>query len=82
MYPGLASRNEQQMCAYREMADEELFDIQWVRVRLEPEELPGYKSERIACAQCGEGINFRREVARDGRMLCRACAGERYYEPL
>src|SRR5262252_7284471 len=31
--------------------------------------------------ECGEGINFKREVERDGRVLCRACAGERYYDP-
>jgi hypothetical protein len=32
-----------------------------------------------ASPQCGEGINFRREVRRDGKVLCRACAGESYY---
>ncbi len=82
LYPQIESRNAQQMRAYREMPDEELFDAQWVRVRLGPEEFPGFKGERIACAECGEGINFKREVARDGRLLCKACAGERYYEPL
>jgi formylmethanofuran dehydrogenase subunit E len=46
-----------------------------------PEELPGFKGERIICEQCGEGINFQREVRRDGTTLCRACAGETYYEP-
>ena len=55
---------------------------QWVRVRLGPEEFPGYKGERVVCAECGEGINFKREVVRDGRTLCKACAGERYYEML
>jgi formylmethanofuran dehydrogenase subunit E len=44
--------------------------------------MPGYKGARIVCADCGEGINYRREVIRDGRTLCKACAGERYYEPL
>jgi formylmethanofuran dehydrogenase subunit E len=32
-----------------------------------------------ACAECGEGINFKREIVRDGRTLCRSCGGERYY---
>ncbi len=82
LYPEIASKNEQQMRAYREMSDEELFESQWVRVRIGPEDLPGYKAPRVVCAQCGEGINFKREVTRDGRTLCRACAGERYYEPL
>src|SRR5436305_12472932 len=81
MHPELPSKNEQQMAAYREMAEQQLFDVQWVKVDLPPEEFPGYKGERIACAQCGEGINFRREVRHGDKILCRACAGERYYEP-
>jgi formylmethanofuran dehydrogenase subunit E len=82
MYPEMLDRNAQQMRAYRELPEAELFDIQWVRVKLGPEDMPGYKAPRVACAECGEGINFKREVMRDGKTLCRACAGERYYEPV
>jgi formylmethanofuran dehydrogenase subunit E len=82
MHPELPSKNEQQMAAYREMPEEDLFDVQWVKVDLPPEEFPGYKGERVVCAQCGEGINFRREVMLDEQVLCRGCAGERYYEPV
>ncbi|HTS61555.1 MAG TPA: FmdE family protein [Candidatus Acidoferrales bacterium] len=82
LHPGIAEKNQQQMRAYRELPDEELFGIQWVRVTPAPEDLPGYKAERVVCAQCGEGISFRREVAKDGRRLCRACAGDSYYLPL
>ena len=81
MFPELENKEKQQMAAYRVMPDADLFDFQWVRVELPPEEFPGYKGERVVCAQCGEGINFKREVCRDGRVLCRACAGEKYYEP-
>src|SRR5674476_1514995 len=31
LYPGIGDRNQRQMHAYREMPDEELFDIEWVR---------------------------------------------------
>jgi formylmethanofuran dehydrogenase subunit E len=82
MHPEIESKNQQQMLAYREMKDDDLFTTQWVRVDLPAEEFPGYKGERIVCAECGEGINFRREVVREGRVLCRACAGESYYEPV
>ena len=82
LYPDITDRNRQQMRAYREMPDEDLFGAQWVRVALGPEEFPGYKGEREVCAECGEGINFKRGVLREGRMLCKACAGERYYTPL
>jgi formylmethanofuran dehydrogenase subunit E len=78
-YPALA-KNEQQMRAYRELRDDELFSTQPVRVELPPHELPGYRGERVTCAECGEGIAFRREVSREGRTLCRACAGERYWQ--
>jgi formylmethanofuran dehydrogenase subunit E len=82
MHPEIESKNQQQMLAYREMPEDDLFTKQWVRVELPAEEFPGYKGERIVCAECGEGINFRREVLRDGRVLCRACSGKRYYELL
>src|SRR5690242_4806249 len=80
LHPEIENKNQQQMRAYREISDDDLFAIQWVKVDLPPEEFPGYKGERISCEQCGEGINFRREVKKDGRVLCRACAGEKYYE--
>jgi formylmethanofuran dehydrogenase subunit E len=82
LHPEIQDKNKQQMLAYREMSDEDLFSTQWVKVELPEEEFPGYKGERIVCAECGEGINFRREVRRDGKTLCRSCAGERYYKAL
>jgi formylmethanofuran dehydrogenase subunit E len=82
LHPEIESPNRQQMLAYREMPDEELFETQQVRVAIGPEDLPGYKAPRVICEECGEGVSFRREVNRGGRTLCRACAGERYYQPL
>jgi formylmethanofuran dehydrogenase subunit E len=82
LHPEIVDKNKQQMQAYREMTDEQMFHTQWVHVELPAEEFPGYKGERVACERCGEGINFRREVRRGGKVLCRACAGERYYEPI
>jgi formylmethanofuran dehydrogenase subunit E len=79
LYPEIPDRNQQQMRAYREIPDDDLFSAQWVRVTLGPEEFPGYKGERQTCAECGEGINFNRGVVRGGSVLCKACAGERYY---
>jgi formylmethanofuran dehydrogenase subunit E len=83
LYPGIADKNQQQMKAYREMEDAELFGEQWVEVAVGPQEMPGYKGVRIACAVCGEGINYERYVERDGEMLCMACAHpeQRYYRP-
>jgi formylmethanofuran dehydrogenase subunit E len=84
MYPEIENKNQQQMRAYREMADGDLFTEEWVQVELPPKEFPGYKGDRIACAVCGEGINYDRFVERDGRTLCHGCAAPetRYYQPL
>ena len=82
LYPEL-EKNAAQMRAYRELPDEDLFSEQWVRVPLSPSEFPGYRGERLACARCGEGINFDRFVERDGQHLCLACANPSslYYQP-
>ena len=82
LHPEIADKNRQQMAAYREMPDEELFHAQWVRVAIGPQDLPGFQGQRVVCAECGEAVSFQREVIRGGRVLCRSCAGERYYEPL
>jgi formylmethanofuran dehydrogenase subunit E len=79
LFPALEREPAQQQ-AYRTLPDNQLFDVQSVRVTLRPEDLPGYKGPRVVCAECGESINFRREINAGGRTLCRSCAGERYYE--
>ena len=38
--------------------------------------MPGYRGKRVECAECGEGINFNREVERAGRVLCIPCSQE------
>jgi formylmethanofuran dehydrogenase subunit E len=88
LYPHIEDKNQQQMLAYRELPGADLFSEQWVGVQLHPRELPGYKSARIACEQCGEGINYDREVrhmqSKIVRILCEGCASpeSRYYQPL
>lgn len=83
LHPEIANKNQQQMLAYRELPDEVLFAEQWVRVAVDPEELPGYKGERTVCSICGEGINYERYTLRDGQKVCHGCASleERYYQP-
>jgi formylmethanofuran dehydrogenase subunit E len=84
LYPQIENKNQQQMLAYRELSNEDLFSEEWVAVPLHPREMPGYKSTRIACEVCGEGINYDREIHRDEKILCEACASPetRYYQPL
>lgn len=81
MFPDMTKDAGQQK-AYAELSEEILFDKKWVKVEVKAHDLPGYKGARVVCAECGEGINFAREVLQDGRTLCRACAGETYYSQL
>ena len=81
MFPELPKDAGQQK-AYGALSEEILFDKKWVKVQVQPEDLPGFKGPRVVCAECGEGINFKREVLQAGRTLCRSCAGERYYSHL
>ena len=84
LYPHIEAKNAQQMAAYRELPDADLFSTEWVSIPLHAREMPGYKSARIACELCGEGINYDRDVLVDERTLCQGCAfpESRYYQPL
>ena len=84
LHPELPDKNQQQMAAYRELPDADLFTEQWVSVQLHPREFPGYKGERIACSLCGESINYDRFLPRGDALLCLSCAHpeSRYYQPL
>ena len=81
-FPEIDNRYERQLHAYKLLPDEELFKIEHVSVNVPAQDQPGRPVSRVRCDECGEGINDRREVARDGRTLCRACAGEAYYTRL
>lgn len=80
MFPELADPHRQQLAAYKVMDDAELFTLHPVRVNLKTDDLPGRPRSRVNCQQCGEGINDGRERQVAGRILCRNCAGECYYE--
>ena len=83
LHPEIESRSRQQMLAYRELDDEQLFRIHRVRVHVDATDLPGYRADRAVCARCGEGINFERFEETAGEKLCLACAHPelRYWSP-
>jgi len=74
IYPHLGTKKLQQMQAYREQPPQALFSTKFVRVVIDPIDLPGTKSERVTCEECGEGVNFERYEVRAGRKLCLSCA--------
>lgn len=75
------SRDDALTMGYKGFMDDKLFKWQPVIVKFPPEDLPGYRAERVLCQRCGEGIGFNREVQRSGVTHCRACAGEAYWLP-
>jgi len=89
-YPEIENKGQQQMKAYRDLPDVDLFREQWVTVDLPRREMPGYKGARVTCDECGEGVNFDRfvefvrfveqpqeaspEPGGEPRRLCLSCA--------
>ena len=57
----------------------ELLETREVFVTLKPEDLPGSPVNVIACEECGEQVLDMREVVRNGRTLCKPCAGQGSY---
>ncbi|MBK9095475.1 MAG: TraR/DksA C4-type zinc finger protein [Anaerolineae bacterium] len=77
--PEARSRWEAQLLGYQRMPDEDLLDSRWVTMRINIAGLIGHAGVRVNCEACGEEIINQREVTRDARILCRACAGQAYY---
>ncbi len=73
---------ERQLAAYQVMPDDELLTVEPVRLTLDLAALISDPGKRSTCDACVEEINNGREVAVDGRVLCRACAGEAYFVSL
>ncbi|OGL29990.1 MAG: hypothetical protein A3G97_09890 [Candidatus Rokubacteria bacterium RIFCSPLOWO2_12_FULL_69_21] len=74
--PGEADARQAQIQAYQVMPEAALLSIESVVVN------PGWldrRRVRVLCEECGEGINYQRELTAGGRILCRPCGGEGYY---
>ena len=78
-YPTLANKYQQQLEAYKIMPEEELFSFQDVKADIPECDMPGRPLRRVQCDECGDFVQDCREVEQDDKILCRACAGQRYY---
>lgn len=81
-FPEIENRYERQLQAYKILPDNVLFKTERVKVTVPAQDQPGRPVARVTCQECHEGINDRREVQKDGRTLCRACAGDAYFTRL
>ena len=78
--PDEKGRYQRMLRAYQVMPDAELLRVQEVRLRRPVSEIVSRPHVRVTCATCGEEVINEREVERDGRVLCRVCAGDPYFD--
>ena len=78
-FPEIDNRYQRQLLAYKTLPDTRLFKCERVSVTLPAHDQPGRPLSRVTCEACLEGINDSREVVKDGRTLCRPCAGDSYF---
>ncbi len=78
--PEAESRWHTYLLSYQRMPAEELLTIQEVRLNVSLVEILSRDGYRVNCEICGEEIINEREIVRDGSIMCRSCAGERYYQ--
>ncbi len=80
--PGIPDKYKRQLEAYRVMPEEELFEVQEVRVPISEFDLPGRPKRRVRCERCGVYVQDGREILEEGRILCRPCAQGGYFQLL
>jgi formylmethanofuran dehydrogenase subunit E len=78
----IKDRRLQQLEAYKIMPLEELFEVDEVRVEVPLRDMPGPTRFKAHCQQCGKVVRDKREVFKNGQILCRPCASGAYYRPV
>ena len=63
-------------------SDDELFDVDKVKVNIRKEDLPGPPIKIEICNICGEEILDGNEVIENSEIFCKSCKGEKYYETI
>ena len=71
-----------QVAFWEKYADEDVFRWQEVKIDLPDGDLPGPPASVKICQNCGEDVLDCKEVVKNGRVLCLACAEGAYYRPL
>jgi formylmethanofuran dehydrogenase subunit E len=71
-----------QLRAYQFIPDNELLTVTPVSLNTPVEWIINRPGIRVDCSICGEEIVNERETRQADQVLCRACAGQAYYQPL
>ncbi|MEW6602215.1 MAG: FmdE family protein [Nitrospirota bacterium] len=78
-FPDIEDKYKCQLEAYKIMPDEELFEWNEVEIIIPEEDMPGRPKRRIKCHSCGEHVQDSRDITKDGKLRCKACAHGAYY---
>ena len=81
-FPEIVDKYKRQLEAYKAMPLNELFVVQAVHYKPDACDLPGRPLRRVQCCQCGDWVQDCREVEQPDQTICKACAGQRYYQIL
>lgn len=80
--PGIADERRQQLQAYKIMPLEDLFEVEAVEIDVPYSDMPGPSRFKAECQGCGVIVRDKREVCKNGKTLCRICAGDSYFKEL
>ncbi len=80
--PDISDEKEQQLQAYKVMPDDVLFTVSPVVVDVPAHDMPGPSQFKTTCQQCGIMVRDKKEVLKNGQVMCRPCAHGTYYRPV
>jgi len=80
--PTIKDKHIQQLEAYKIMPLEELFVVEEVKVEIPICEMPGPTRFKAVCQLCKVVVRDKKEVYKNGQILCRPCAFGTYHRPL
>ena len=79
--PEASTPHEQQLAAYKVMPLETLFEVEEVSIDIPLSDLPGPSRFKAVCQECGTMVRDKKEIYKNGLILCRSCAYGAYYRP-
>jgi len=77
-----APENVDPVSFWQQFTDEQIFKLEPITIALRSEDLPGRPSKTAICEICHEKVMDGREVLKDGKVLCKACASGAYYQKI
>ncbi|OBR93917.1 MULTISPECIES: FmdE family protein [Clostridium] len=76
------SPDEDALSFWEQFTDEQLFKFEPVKIDIKKEDLPGRPTKSVKCEICHEKVMDGRDVIKDGKVLCKACANGSYYKKI